>query len=229
MASYEGMQAGGGWQQPMPSLETDYGNDEISEWLDIGPTVEEEAGWGVDEDEYTTGLDYSAFTPEQIRQAQMIAKQISHEQKQYGESRHFDRNMRDRRKQQQVKHDAAVGVHSAEDAIELLRRQKSDRPRLRVHSQVPMAMASKCIWHRYNMQTQIITRQRQWSGSGWSWISVQITSSCMGTRHPSMLHGSFCGSGKNFFSSFLIHHQMLKHRCCLGLHRSAGMFASAIL
>jgi len=124
MASYEGMQAGGGWQQPMPSLETDYGNDEISEWLDIGPTVEEEAGWGVDEDEYTTGLDYSAFTPEQIRQAQMIAKQISHEQKQYGESRHFDRNMRDRRKQQQVKHDAAVGVHSAEDAIELLRRQK---------------------------------------------------------------------------------------------------------
>ena len=32
--------------------------------------------------------------------------------------------MRDRRKQQQVKHDAAVGVNTAEDAIELLRRQK---------------------------------------------------------------------------------------------------------
>lgn len=113
-----------GWQQPMPTLDYDHGYDEMSEWLDIGPTVEEEHGWGVEETEFTTKLDYTSFTPEQVRQAQMIAKQISHEQKQYGESRHFDRNMRDRRKQQQVKHDAAVGVHSAEDAIELLRRQK---------------------------------------------------------------------------------------------------------
>lgn len=108
----------------MPTLDYDHGYDEMSEWLDIGPTVEEEAGWGVEETDFTTKLDYSSFTPEQVRQAQMIAKQISHEQKQYGESRHFDRNMRDRRKQQQVKHDAAVGIHSAEDAIELLRRQK---------------------------------------------------------------------------------------------------------
>jgi len=115
------------WQQPMPTLETDYGYDEMSEWLDIGPTVEEESGWGVEETDFTTKLDYGAFTPDQIRQAQQIARQISLEQKQYGESRHFDRNMRDRRKQQQVKHDAAVGVHSAEDAIELLRRQKECR------------------------------------------------------------------------------------------------------
>merc|ERR1719337_6799 len=99
----------------------------MSEWLDIGPTVEEEDGWGVDEDEFTTSLDYSKFTPDQIRQAQAIANQIGREQKQYGESRHFDKNMRDRRKQQQVKHDAAVGVNTAEDAIELLRRQKEQK------------------------------------------------------------------------------------------------------
>jgi len=108
----------------MPTLDYDYGHDEMSEWLDIGPTVEEESGWGVEETDFTTKLDYSSFTPEQVRQAQMIAKQISHEQKQYGESRHFDRNMRDRHKQAPVKHDNALGVHSAEDAIELLRRQK---------------------------------------------------------------------------------------------------------
>lgn len=126
-----------GWQQPMPSLEYDYGYDEMSEWLDIGPTVEEEAGWGVDEGEYTTTIDYSKFTPEQIRQAEMIARQISHEQKQYGESRHFDKSMRDRRKQGNVvRHDAAVGVHSAEDAIELLRIQKE-----RQAQGVPLATA----------------------------------------------------------------------------------------
>lgn len=113
-----------GWQQEMPTLDVDYGDDAMSEWLDIGPTVEEEDGWGVEESDFTTSLDYSRFTPEQIRQAQAVAAQISREQKQYGESRHFDKNMRDRRKQQQVKHDAAVGVNTAEDAIELLRRQK---------------------------------------------------------------------------------------------------------
>jgi hypothetical protein len=58
-----------GWQQEMPSLAVDYGDDAMSEWLDIGPTVEEEDGWGVDEDEFTTSLDYSKFTPDQIRQA----------------------------------------------------------------------------------------------------------------------------------------------------------------
>ena len=56
------------WVQTMPTLEYDYGEDEVSEWLDIGPTVEEESGWGVEESEYTTGLDYSNFTPEQVRQ-----------------------------------------------------------------------------------------------------------------------------------------------------------------
>ena len=58
-----------GWQQPMPTLDTDYGNDETSEWLDIGPTVEEESGWGVEETDFTTSLDYSKFTPDQIKQA----------------------------------------------------------------------------------------------------------------------------------------------------------------
>jgi len=112
------------WVQTMPTLEYDYGEDEMSEWLDIGPTVEEESGWGVEESEYTTGLDYSKFTPEQVRQAKIIAQQISHETKQYGEARHFDKSMRDRKTKTAVRHDAAVGVHSAEDAIELLRRQK---------------------------------------------------------------------------------------------------------
>ena len=40
----------------------------MAEWLDIGPTVEEEDGWGVEETDFTTSLDYSKFTPEQIRQ-----------------------------------------------------------------------------------------------------------------------------------------------------------------
>lgn len=53
----------------MPTLDYDHGYDEMSEWLDIGPTVEEEAGWGVEETDFTTKLDYSAFTPEQVRQA----------------------------------------------------------------------------------------------------------------------------------------------------------------
>jgi len=126
-----------GWQQPMPTLDTDYGNDETSEWLDIGPTVEEESGWGVEETDFTTSLDYSKFTPDQIKQAEAIARQIQHEQRQYGESRHFDKNMRDRRKQQQVRHDAAVGVHSAEDAIELLRRQKERQAAIGMHQGPP--------------------------------------------------------------------------------------------
>ena len=56
----------------MPTLAVDYGNDELSEWLDIGPTVEEEDGWGVEESDFTTSLDYSRFTPDQIRQVRTL-------------------------------------------------------------------------------------------------------------------------------------------------------------
>ena len=35
-----------GWQQEMPTLTVDYGDNGMSEWLDIGPTVEGEDGWG---------------------------------------------------------------------------------------------------------------------------------------------------------------------------------------
>ena len=55
----------------MPTLDVDYGDDTMSEWLDIGPTVEEEDGWGVEESDFTTSLDYSRFTPEQIRQVRL--------------------------------------------------------------------------------------------------------------------------------------------------------------
>ena len=56
-------------------------DDIVSDWYDEDDGESQfpraaEDGWGIDESEYTSTLDTSKLTPEQIRVAEMLAKQI---------------------------------------------------------------------------------------------------------------------------------------------------------
>lgn len=135
--------------------------DESDSYYDNGRVDD---GWGVDSSEFTTELDKSKYTPEQIARAEALARQIQGEMRHLGNQR-FDKDTQQSFQQQQHTPSNSTAVNqigSAEDALALLRQRKLEQeqqqyqqPLQAQYGQHPPPQVTPQAQHRMNEEAAI--------------------------------------------------------------------------